>query len=187
MPAAPSVIPSVAEALQRMGGMYGAAYRDGKLLTNVVEVTGSIEINRVEMPITGSTKLGYKPGRESREGTVRLQKVDTAWEMEVYSFLSATLEERRQLRNQGQSILRPFQLLIEYDDPDALGIEKWQLDGVLLWRMQLGFAITDDVVEREIPITWERETPIYAFSREDLGSGMAVAHYYDGMAPPWAS
>jgi hypothetical protein len=186
MPVAPTTVPSVAEALQRMGGMFGAAYRDGKMLTNVVEVSGSIEINRVEMPITGRTQLGYKPGRESREGTLRLQKVDSYWEMEVYRFLSASLEDRRAARNAGQNLIRPFQLLLEYDDPDALGIEKWQIDGCLLWRMQLGFAITDDVVEREIPLTWERESPIYAFERDELGSGMAVARYYDGLAPPWA-
>lgn len=156
---------AVNEGLFRIGGMYGAAYRNGKLLAEVVEVTGAVEINRIEVPLTGSTKQGYKPGRESREGTIRIQKIDSAWEMEVYQFLSQGLNERRAARGSGQGALRPFQLVLEFDDPDALGYEQWQLDGCLLWRMPLGFSITDDIVDREFPLTWESETPLDTFRR----------------------
>jgi|1186.fasta_scaffold21242_2 hypothetical protein len=156
---------SVNEGLYRVGGMYGAAYRDSKLLAEVVEVTVAVEINRIEVPLTGSTKQGYKPGRETREGTINVQKIDSAWELEVYNFLSQSLADRRALRGSAGGALRPFSLLLEYDDPDALGYEAWQLDGCLLWRMQLGFAITDDIVNREFPLTWETERPVSAFKR----------------------
>jgi len=156
---------SVNEGLWRFGGMYGAAYRNGKLLSEAVEVSGTVQINRLEVPLVGQTKTGYKPGRESREGTIRIQKIDAAWELEIYKYLSVNLEERRQKRDEGKPNLRPFQLQLEYDDPDALGAEVWQLDGCLMWAMPLGFNITDDIVEREFPLTWERETPLSAFER----------------------
>lgn len=158
--------------LYRFSGMYGAAYEGGgntpKLLSEVVEVSGAIEIGRTDMPLVGLTRNGYKPGRETREGTIRLQKIDTSWEMKVYQYLSQNLATRRHNRDQNRPNLRPFSIQFEYDDPDALGIEKWQLNGCMIWRLPLGFAITDDVVEREYPLTWESETPIYAFEAQTV-------------------
>lgn len=178
--ATPIEASSVSEGLFRLSGMYGSAWRDGKKLADVTEVTGAVEINRVEVPLVGQTKQGYKPGRETREGTMRIQKIDSKWEMEVYSFLSANLRQRRRNRDQGIPNLRPFQLQLEYDDPDALGIEKWVLHGCLIWRLPLGFSITDDLVDREFPITWEREEPLYAFEAVDSGTGMPSARYEFG-------
>lgn len=181
---APAAASNVSEGLYRFGGMYGSAWRDGIQLADVVEVTGAVEVNRVEVPLVGATKQGYKPGRETREGSLRVLKMDTKWEMEIYKFLSANLKDRRRNRDKGIATLRPFQLLLEYDDPDALGIEKWQLDGVLIWRLPLGFSITDDTVDREFPITWESETPLYAFQAKNSGSGVPTAQYFPGYGPP---
>lgn len=183
MPTPPPAAGSVNEGLYRFSGMYGEAWRDGQLLMDVTEVSGTIAINRVEVPLVGRTRTGYKPGRETREGTLRVQKIDTKWEMEVFKFLSQDLETRRRNRDQGIANLRPFTLLLEYDDPDALGREKWRLDGVLLWQMQIGFSIGDDLVDREFPITWESEAPVIAFSAGIGPTGVPVANYYPGMAP----
>lgn len=177
--------------LYRFSGMYGAAYIMGagntpRLLSEVVEVSGAIEIGRVDMPLVGRTSSGYKPGRESREGTIRLQKIDTSWEMMVYDYLSQSLTTRRKNRDNGTGNLRPFTIQFEYDDPDAVGIEKWQLNGCLIWRLPLGFAITDDVVEREYPLTWESETPVYAFKAEKgAGADASVIKptWYTGYSP----
>jgi hypothetical protein len=153
------------EGLYRIGGMYGAAYRNGKLLAEVVEVQATVEVNRIEVPLVGQTRTGYKPGRESRDGTITIQKIDGAWEEEVSNFLAQSLADRRRNRGTAAGALRPFSLVLEFDDPDALGYEAWQLDGCLLWRMQLGFSITDDVVNREYPLTWETERPLSLFTR----------------------
>lgn len=180
-------ITTVNDGLFRFGGMYGAAYDPGApgqgpvLLTDVIEVTGNVEINRLEVPLVGQTKQGYKPGRESREGSVRIQKIDTEWEMKVYRFLTQGLADRRAARNRGEASLRPFNILIEVDDPDALGVEKWLLEGCLIWRMPLGFSITDDILDREFPLTWEKETPYYAFNATKNADGSWKAEYY---APP---
>ena len=151
--------------LYRMGGMYGSAWRDGIQLAEAVEVTAAVEINRVEIPIVGQTRQGYKPGRETREGTMNIQKIDSAWQLEVFEFLSTSLATRRARRGSGESPFRPFQLQIEIDDPEALDVEKWQLNGVLIWRMSIGFSITDDILNQELPITWESETPLRTFVR----------------------
>lgn len=184
MPVPQQAVSSVSDGLFRYGGMFGSAWRDGVQLAEVVEVTGAVEVGRIEVPLVGQTRNGYKPGRESREGTLNIQKIDTKWEMEIYSFLSVNLRDRRRNRDAGRPTLRPFSVDIEYDDPDALGIEKWRLDGVLIWRLPLGFSITDDIVNREFPITWERETPIYAFSAVDTATGVPAASWYPGFGPP---
>lgn len=163
---------SAAEALKVFGGMYGSAWKDGTQLLEAVEVAAAAEVGRIEIPIVGSTKTGYKPGRESREGTLRVQKKDTKWEHFVHDFLSQSLEERR--ANRGNVSLRSFTLKIEYDDPDAMGKEVWQLEGCQIWRLTLGFAITDDYVEREYPLTWESETPLETFEI-DPKTGLAVS------------
>lgn len=183
MPTPPPAQSSTNDGLFRFSGMYGEAYRDGQLLMEVTEVSGAVEINRIEVPLVGRTSTGYKPGRETREGTLRVQKIDSSWEMEVYSFLAQGLAERRANRDAGLPNLRPFTLLLEYDDPDALGREKWQLNGCLLWRMPIGFSIGDDLVDREFPMTWESEQPLIAFRSKVSSTGVPVAEYYDGMGP----
>jgi len=183
MTVAPAPI-SVSEALQRYGGMYGSAWRDGVMLAEVVEVTGAVEVNRIEVPLTGQTKQGYKPGRETREGTLRIQKIDTSWELDIKKFIGKSLAARREDRNRGVPSVRAFSIQIEFDDPDALGIEKWQLDGCLIWRLPLGFSITDDIVDREFPLTWEDETPLYAFRKVPGAGGMPQAQYEGTLGPP---
>lgn len=154
---------SFSEALRRMGGMYGSAWRDGAMLAEAVEVTGSIEINRIEVPLVGQTRQGYKPGRESREGSLRIQKIDTKWELEVFQFLNQSLKDRRDARGTSAATLREFELTLKLDDPDAYGYEAWQLNGCKIWRLPLGFSITDDIIDREYPLTWESETPLSTF------------------------
>lgn len=175
------------QGLYRFSGMYGEA-RDstGELLSEVVEVSGTVEIARIEVPLVGQTSNGLKPGRETRTGTLRLQKVDTTWEMKVYDFLSQSLDERRRRRDSGEQSLRPFTITFEYDDPDAVAIEKWKLEGCMIWSLPLGFSITDDVVERDYPLTWERETPVYAFTtkRTTTPAGTVLAPSWYTTPPP---
>lgn len=172
------------EGLFRMTGMWGEA-RDlaGNLLAEVTEVTATAEVQRIEVPIVGTNGQSYKPGRVTREGTFRVQKIDAKWELEVYRFVSSDLEARRAARGSAQSILRPFTLIVGYDDPEALEEEKWQLNGCLLWRLPLGFNIGDDIRDLEFPFTYEKEIPLKAFVRTgeiDATTGLpAIERRYD--------
>lgn len=154
----------VSDALHRFGGMYGAAYRSGQLLQEAIEVSGNTAIARIEVPLVGQTKMGYKPGRETREGTMRIQLIDSTWAMEVYQFLGQSLAQRRAARGTRAATLRVFDLILTVDDPEAYDLESWQMENVQVWQMPMGFAVTDDIIQREIPITWESETPLHVFT-----------------------
>lgn len=154
----------ISDALHRFGGMYGGAYRGGLLLQEAIEVSGNVAVARIEVPLVGQTKMGYKPGRETREGTMRIQLIDSRWALEVYAFLGQSLAQRRTARGTAAATLRQFDLRLEINDPEALDYEAWQIENVIVWQMPLGFAVTDDIVQREIPITWESETPLHVFT-----------------------
>lgn len=143
--------------------MYGAAYRDGYLLQEAIEVSGNVAVARVEVPMVGTTRVGYKSGRETREGTMRIQVIDSTWALQVFQFTGQNLSARIAARGTPQATLPSFDLLLAINDPEAYDKETWQLEGVQCWQMPVGFAITDDIVQREIPITWEGETPMHAF------------------------
>jgi hypothetical protein len=178
---------SITDALIRYGGMYGQAERNGHLLAEVVTVAANAEIARVNVPLVGQTKQGYKPGRETREGTLTIQKIDTHWELELYQFMSASLAARRAARGTQQAITlqRQFSIVIAIDDPDTWGRESWRLDGCLIWRLPLGFSITDDIVNREFPLTWEDEVPVDAFVvSTDPAGGQTLVPYSPGAALP---
>lgn len=182
MPAAPAVSPSN-DGLFVFTGMYGSAWRDGLQLMDVIEASGTVTIGRVDMNLVGQEQTAHKPGRQSRDGTMTVQKVDSKWEMEVFNFLSQSLAQRRRARDAGNPLMRPFSLILENDDPYALGRERWQLDGVLVWALPLGFSIGNDAVQTQYPITWQSERPLETF-RKDVGpGGVAVPNYYVGPTP----
>lgn len=140
----------IQSALSRYGGMYGSAWLGDTLLADVVEVSGNIEVNRIQVPLVGTTTQGYKAGRETREGNIKIQKVDSFWETKLLTFL--------QTRATGTGDSPTFDLVLKHADPDANGNEVWNLFGCQIWRVPIGFSITDDIIDREFPLTWERET-----------------------------
>lgn len=152
------------EGLYRFGGMYGYVVVDGTVRAEITELQATVEVARIDVPLVGTTRLGHKPGRESREGTFRIQKIDTFWEKQVYAYLSQNLKTRRDNRGTAAGAMRPFDVQVWVNDPDALDQEVWTLKGCLLWRMQLGFSIGDDMLDREFPFTWEYESPESAFT-----------------------
>lgn len=151
-------------AERRMDGMYGEAYRDGRFLADVIEVTGTVSIDRREIPIAGSVNTHYKRGRVSREGTLRYQQVDSRWLQEFLAFTSLSLAERRAARDRGEYPSAAFDLMLVIDDPEAWGKESLMLYGVIMWNASIGFSISD-LLEREVPITWEDEELIGAVSQ----------------------
>jgi hypothetical protein len=167
------------EGSYRFSGVWGSAWKDTVMLAELVEVSAPVERGRIAVPIVGSQREGHKIGRETREGTMTVQKFDTYWEKFVYDQISQSVALRRAQRDAGTRLDFSFSLILMYDDPEALGVERWQLDGVQLWRLPLGFNIGDELVQREYPITWETETPLDAF-RKSPGAGIPQAQYYAG-------
>lgn len=153
--------PTASDALRRFGGMYGSAWAGGNLLQEAIEVSGNMAIARIEVPLVGSTRTGYKAGRETREGTMRIQVIDSSWAMQVWTYINA--RSQLSITTHTTITLPLFSLMLQYNDPEAYDMEQWQLDGVQVWQMPVGFAITDDITQREIPITWEDEKPLHVF------------------------
>jgi hypothetical protein len=162
----------------RMSGLWGSAYdAAGNLLAEVVEVVTAVELGRIAVPLVGTMREGHKQGRETREGTMRVQKIDTKWEMKVWKQLSLSVDQRRAARDGSGPRFNPeFTIIVKIDDPEALGVERWQLDGCRIWRLPIGFNIGDELLEREYPLTWENERPLTAF-RQKVGAGEPAAEY----------
>jgi hypothetical protein len=143
--------------------MYGYVKMDGFTRAEITNVTATITIAKVEIPLVGSTRMGIKPGRETRDGTFTVQKVDSHWEKFVYGYLSQSLAERRANRGSQAGMMRSFAMQVFLDDPDALGYEVWQLNGCLIWDLALGFDITTDVIDKSFTFGWESEKPLESF------------------------
>lgn len=143
-------------AERRIDGMYGEAYRDGRFLADVIEVSGTLSIDRREIMRAGSVRTAHKRGRVTAEGTLRYQAVDSRWLKEFMAFTSMSLAERRAARDAGNPVTSPFDLQLTIDDPESWGAETLMLYGVVMWSHSIGFSIAD-LLEREIPITWDAE------------------------------
>lgn len=169
------------EGAWRFSGMYGMAYRSGRLLMEVTEVAGQVSINRIDVPLAGTDRTGHKRGRTTREGTLTVQKIDGSWEYEIWQSVRTGVEERRAARDAGQPISIAFDLEIWYDDPDALGKEGWRLNACQIWDLPVGFNIGDDLVNRQFTITWETEEPLVIFDAvTDASTGTPQAQYVPG-------
>ena len=104
------------EALFRMSGMWGEA-RDlsGRLLAEVTAVSATAEIGQIDVPLVGTNRSGYKPGRVTRSGSFSIQKIDAHWELEVYRLVSADVESRRAMRGTADSILKRLGIVVADD------------------------------------------------------------------------
>ena len=151
------------EGLYRLSGMYGYVMMDGAVRAEITNVTATITIAKVEIPLVGSTRMGIKPGRETRDGTFTVQKVDSHWEKFVFGYLSQSLQQRRDARGTQAGMMRSFTMAVWLNDPDALDYEVWQLNGCLIWDLALGFDITTDVIDKSFTFGWESEQPMHSY------------------------
>lgn len=154
-----------ANALRRFGGMWGSAWRDGRMLTDVVQVTGTTQRGRIEIPLVGQQTTGHKPGRLSSEGSIAFQKVDSGWELDIFNAMTLDIDALREARDRGDfgELDGTFDLLLKNDDPHAFGKEVWKLTGCQIWQLDVGINVTDDFIQREIPLTYVKAEPIQTF------------------------
>lgn len=168
----------------RMSGRFGEAWRDGVQLFEVTSVVATVQIAQVDVPLAGLNRVGVKDGQETRTGgQFVVQKVDTRWENDVYGFLGYSLADRRRLRDAGLPPMRTFSLQLWLDDPEALGAEVWQLDGVRIFNLPLGFNVANDLETRTFDFRWESEHKLSAFEiqagRVDPSTGLPVIRFTD--------
>lgn len=166
----------------RISGRYGEAWRDGLQLFEVTSVVATVQIGQVDVPLAGLNRNGTKDGVETRTGgQLMVQKVDDRWGNDMYGFLGYSIAERRQLRDEGKPPMRTFNLQVWLDDPEALGAEAWELIGVRLFNLPLGFNVANELESRTLDFRWEAEQPLQNFeiqgSQTDPSTGLPVIKY----------
>jgi tail tube protein len=183
---------AVNEGAYRISGRFGEGFyvpSDGTPPLKLIEATAiefTVEIGQTDVPIPGRNKTGTKDGPESRSGTMTIQKLDSRFENIVFGFLNYSIAERRRLRDQGIRPVRTFTLQVWLDDPDALGAEGWQIEGVRLSRLMGGFNTADELTNREHPFRYETERKLAAYERLgntfDPATGLPAIRYTDRVA-----
>lgn len=150
-------------ASRRIDGATGEVWMDiggsMEMAADIVEINGAIRKERKDVPIPGTRNTHHKSGRITREGSFRFQKIDDRYESYFLSQLQdlATLRALRDA-NGGNLPNNTFSVLINLDDPQAWGASTMLITGVEMWELPIGFNL-NDLIEREIPITWENEIP----------------------------
>jgi hypothetical protein len=179
---------AVNEGSYRISGRYGEAFMipsEGPPI-KLIEATAvefAVEIGQTDVPIPGKNTTGTKDGPETYTGTMTVQKLDSRFENLVFPFLHMNIDERRRQRDAGQRTTRTLTLQTWLDDPDALGAEGWQLEGVRLSRLAGGYNIADELTNREHPFRFDRLRKIQAFERIgnqfDAATGLPAIVYTD--------
>ena len=166
-----------------MDGNYGEIYHSGHYQQDIRDFSGRIAIERRELPRAGTNTIVYRKGRITREGSIRIAKVDSRFEALFLIYANKTTTERRADRGQGIDSFPDTQLLIRLDDPDSWGAEEIMLFGVKFWEIPIGFT-QNDMVERDIPCTWHSEMLVSAIPRPHNKQG-ALAHLGPGDRTTW--
>ena len=143
---------------------YGQIYHEGQYQGDMIAVTGTISVEKREVPVAGQDIMVYRRGRVTRTGTLSIAKCDSRWEAMMIYFAGLTVEERRLLRNSGIDPFPSTTLMVKLDDPDSWGAEEIQLAGVRFWEIGLGYAGAT-IIQRDLPFSWQSERMVHAIPR----------------------
>lgn len=169
---------------RRIDGQYGEVWHEGVYQGDILEITGRIAIERREIPRAGNSGVVFRRGRVSREGSFRIGKIDSRFENKILQYIRLSPDEKRKLRRQGIAAFPDTWLTIKVDDPDSWGVEEIQLLGVKIWEVGIGFTM-GDLLEREIPFTWESENLVKGIARAGNKQQWTVDPDQDGDNQTW--
>lgn len=143
-------------------GRGGTAYRDGRMLGEVIAVEWDVEAERITVLIAGGWRDEAVAGAETRNATLRMQDIDDRWRLEAWRFFAA--------RRQGIFAQPPeFDLVTKLASPGAPDETRWQLLGCQIFSYSGGYSNEDDVLTREIPMSFRDDNPLHAFQYGDTG------------------
>lgn len=157
----------------------------GVKLMEVESIEATTEKTFVDVNLPGTGETGRKPGPTTRNGTMTVQHIFPEWQSYVKrtQFGGQSLEQRRAARDRGQRFSPKLVLQVWNDDDGALGAEGWQLEGVEIARLTMGFT-QDDALTRELPFAFDDETEIRGWQRigssSDPVTGLPAISYYVG-------
>jgi hypothetical protein len=158
---------------RRVDGQWGEVWHQGVYQGDILEITGRIAIERREIPRAGTNNVAFRRGRVSREGSFRVGKVDSRFEKFILDMAGISVQQRRAARDQAVDLFPETWFMVRIDDPDSWGAEELQLLGVRFWEIPIGFTM-GDLLEREIPFTWEEENLMKGIPRPGNHSGFTT-------------
>lgn len=126
-----------------MAGHAGQVWKDGRWLTNFHRAEATVEIQKEDVPRSGTRWMGKKVVGLAGTGTISGFKVTTA-----------LIEEIGQVADdRNPSVVT--ELILKLDDPDAFGayrvrLKRVQFDSIPLMNFEAG-----SLVEEELPFTFE--------------------------------
>ena len=160
-------------AQKRIDGMYGEIYVGGSDVSgspagtwyaDVVNITGTITVERKPINPAGSTQTFNKRGRVTREGSLQFDKVDSRLEKQFIDSVSQSIDQRRAARNTAATANQPapswfnrFRMVVSLDDPDSWGKEEIVLYNCEFWTLPIGFSLSE-MRQTELQFTWEYES-----------------------------
>lgn len=127
-----------------INGSFGECYINGEFVSEAKEIRATIRIDREEVKRASTRNTAYKSKGVTGEGTLNLHKVTSR-------FLKMLAEVMANPRAKVPTISR---LVVQLDDPEALGVERVALLNVKLWEIEFGFTL-DSILEESIPFTFE--------------------------------
>lgn len=156
----------------------------GIKLMEVESIEAVQERTFVDINLPGTGETSSKRAGVTRNGTMTVQHMTTEWDEYVMATqFSERLSERRRARDLGQRLDGKLVLQIWNDDDAALAAEGWQVEGVDIGRVGVGFS-QDDSLTREKPFRFDRLRTIRGFQRlgaqTDPVTGLPAIEYTIG-------
>lgn len=147
--------------IARRQGRGGTAYRDGRMLGEVVAVDWDVEAEQIDVLIPGGWRTEQIPGAETRRGTMRMQDVDDRWKLQVWRFF----EERRQ--GNFTASIPTFDLVTKLIG--GADETRWMLTGCRIYGYSGGYSNEDDLITRELAFSFDADRPLRAYEYGESG------------------
>lgn len=133
----------VQDATKVVSGNFGTVMHDGEFLTSVQKVEAKIEIEKQEVKVAGTRKVGHKTTSTKGTGSIGMYKVSSKFALAIAQIMDDTAA--------------PFvtSLIIKLDDPEAEGIDRIVLKGVQFDNIPLANFEVGSLVEEELNFTFD--------------------------------
>lgn len=130
------------KSTQVFNGSYGELWVDSYYIAEAIAVEAKLTFDKQEVSQAGKTSKGYKIVGTDGKGSIKLNKCT--------SYFQKKLLEPVQSGHTPSSTI-----VIKVHDPDAVGAERVQLDGVVFDELPLTSWEVKKTIEESLPFTFE--------------------------------
>lgn len=131
-------------------GSFGELYINDEFMTNIQEVSAQITIDRQDIMLAGSRRVGYKYTSVTGEGSMRGYRVTSLMARRIANVM------RDDRARQWSGTIR-----VKLNDPEIIQVtagtpqyEEIELTGCKWWGVNLGWAV-NQIIEEDTPFTFQ--------------------------------